>query len=213
MKLTGPGAQRSWLDAGTMTIVLACILAADAALLGVRASLRVRLAHLPETRIWFPAGEAVPSGYLENGAPYGPGLTDASCFALLVTSSDCSYCWAERPAWDSLALRARALHCDALAIAPERNLAVPTGAGPAADREIVFLSAGWVEGQPPDQAPTLLIFARGASTAWCHVGELSAADMRGAAEALAASAADGTKYRRRAHKPPNRPPAQGLRCR
>lgn len=177
---------------------LACALAIDGILLYGREQLWKEAVGLPESQIWFPRGSAVPSGYLSDGFTYGPALTEARCFAILFTSSSCGLCSAEMPEWRALVERSQNLGCDALRIPPNRNAASPRYTEISEGRQVVFLDPEWLSGSPPSATPTLIIFARGAATAWCRVGELDPKSTRAAFTALAAAAMVGGG---------NRPPA------
>lgn len=169
-------------------LALVCVLSADGVLIFVRQRLWHEAARLPETRIWQPRAEAVPSGFLANGLTYGPAATKARCFALLFTSAYCGFCSMQQPEWRMLVTRARDLDCDALRVAPERIEEAPLGSAQTLGRELVFLSPGWASGSPPTLTPTLMIFVRGAATAWCHVGELDAGSAASAFAALDSAA-------------------------
>lgn len=166
------------------------MLLADGALLYRRERLW-HAARAPETRIWFPRSEAIPSGYLASGLRYGPGQTAARCFAVLYTSADCKYCSAQQPEWRNLVKRARQLSCDALRVPPARSAETAPGSGRGLGREFAFVGPGWVRGQSPEITPTLVIFARGAGSAWCHVGAVDPKSTRAAESAIEAAAATG----------------------
>lgn len=152
--------------------------------------------NAPKSRIWFNNDGAIPSGFLANGLAYGPSLTRAGCFAVLYTSANCGYCTEQRPNWRNLVKRAQSLGCDAIRVAPARNEETPPGTALTLGRELVFLKPGWTGGAPPVLTPTLIIFARNAAEAWCHVGALDSTSTTQAVSALrdAAEASGSTRF-------------------
>lgn len=179
----------------------------DGALLIRRQQLwRTETTHL-ETAIWFPREAAIPSGCLDNGLAYGPALTDARCFALLYTASTCSFCSAQLPEWRSLVRISRTLGCDALRVVPRRSGEASPYTDEKDGRQLIFLDQGWLSGSPPTRTPTLIVFAREATVAWCRVGQLDAAATQSAAKALSAAAAAD------ANTPEARKSGERLQCR
>jgi hypothetical protein len=176
-----------------LSAALACLLAADAALIYARGHLWREAEMLPKAQIWFPLDTAIPSGYLADGLSYGPTVTTARCFALLYTSANCGFCSAEMPEWRTLVDLSRRLGCDALRIPPYRDDESPGDTERSEGRQVVYLQPGWLDGSPPNLTPTLIIFARGAATARCYVGQLDLRAAQSATKALSAAAASGDR--------------------
>lgn len=174
-----------------LAVAMGGALLTDGILLCARERLWQEAERLPTARIWVPRADAIPSGLLASGLDYGPGRTNAGCFALLYTSSECKFCAAQLPDWRKLVERTRTLGCDALRVAADRISESPLDTTPTLGRELVFVSPGWASGSPPTLTPTLMIFSRNAHTAWCHVGELDQASAHAALRALELAAAVG----------------------